>query len=100
APQTPAFYTKPVSGFGIEVGMLAEISVGAPIAVPPGVHQHRLARDLAAFEGVGADREAILPRAADDDARHVGERSELELGQVGAIGVTVERAVEIGAGVG
>ena len=80
--------------------MVAEIGVGPPMPVPAGVDQHRLALDVEALEARGVDREAVLPRLADDDPGQSRRAIEREAGKVLAIGIAVERAVEIGAGVG
>src|SRR5437763_373004 len=40
---------QPVGRFGGEERMLGAVALGAPVPVPAGVDQHRLARDVEAF---------------------------------------------------
>src|SRR5204863_3920907 len=91
---------EPIGCFGGEIGMFAEIGLAAPVTIPAGVNKHCLPFDRAAVEGGSIDGKAILPRSANDEAGVIRERSELEFGEVGAVGVAVKRAVEVGAGVG
>ena len=66
--QRRALRDQPFGGFDRQEGMIVIISVAAPMPVPAGVDQHRLARDVEAVERSGLDREPVFPRLPDDDA--------------------------------
>src|SRR6185369_5739195 len=93
-------FKKPIGRFGGEVRMLAEISITLPVTVPSGVNEHGLARNIAALERGWADGKSLLPRLANDDTWNVGDRLEHEFGEIRAVRISVERTVEICAGVG
>ena len=95
----PALDQRSRGGFGQE-WMVVEISVGPPIAVPAGVNQHGLCPNVQTGERVRIDRQPIFERPPDDQPFKVGQRFQRQLGQILAIGVAMERAVDIGAGVG
>jgi hypothetical protein len=75
------------------------VVLGPEVAVPPGVHQHRLPSHLEREEKLTVDGAAGGSRDAHHDAFEVGHRIERSRLQVGAIGVAVEGRVEVGAGV-
>ena len=52
--QHRAVLGQPIGGGGGQVGMLAEISVAAPMAVPAGVDEHRFAPNFAPVESGGS----------------------------------------------
>ena len=88
---------QPRRGFG-EEGVALRIGVGAPVPVPAGVDQHRLAGDVEAFERVR--RRPPAPRRGRRGRAATASCSSVEPGEIGAVGVAVEGRVEIGAGIG
>ncbi len=87
-------------GGGGEEGVIVEIKVGALVTVPAGVDQHRLAANRKALEIGRVGGKALLERLAKNDRIKVGERLQRQRGKVVAVGIAVERAVDVGADIG
>ena len=82
-------------------GMVVEIGVRPPVPVPAGVRPAPPCRATSSpSKRVGVDRQALFERLANDQPGKAGELLQREPGKVRAVGVAVERRVEIGAGVG
>ena len=94
-----AGFDEMVGGAGREEGVALEVAVGAPMLVPAGVDEDGFAGHVEGGERVATDGAGALGRA-DDDARQVGEGSQVQLGEVVAFGEAVEGGVQVGARVG
>src|SRR5688572_23586794 len=92
-----AAFREITRGAGSEKRMLAvPVCFGAPVCVPARMKQHRPVFYVNALEHFVADGARGTPY---DDALDVRDRLQIELGQVFAARVTVERTVEIRSGV-
>src|SRR3546814_8690633 len=76
------------------------LGLGSPSLGPAGGEQYRLAAHIETCNVMGVDGEALPVRLADHNAVQRGERGQLQAGQVDPFRVAMERAVEIGAGIG
>ena len=86
-----------VRQFAGEMRMALEILIGAPVPVPTGVNQDRLAPERREIDRQPVDGTIAAIRCANDDAIEIGERFKFQLREIVTVGITMERAVEIGA---
>ena len=85
-------------GTGEERGVLG-ILRRPPGCVTAGVQQHRTTGDVECGERADVDRTAPATRGAHHDSGKIGAGVERQVGEVHAVGITVVRAIEVGAGV-
>ena len=74
------------------------VALGSPVLRPAGVHEHRPTGDVEPVEVLLAD--LLRTCRLDENTWDRGHASEVEAGEVVAVGEAVERSVEVGAGVG
>ena len=77
-----------------------EVAVRAPVGVPAGAHENRLAANVAAGECLATDAPALREIGVDDQPFHVGQPIQGKLAQILAVGIAVKGRIEVGAGVG
>ena len=81
--------------------MVVEVGVGAPVRGPSRCGPAPpCPRTSSPSKSAASVARPSRERLADDDRVEVGERFQWQFGQIGAVGIAVERAVDIGAGVG
>ena len=80
--------------------MAGPIAIGAPVDVPAGVYEDRLAAHVQAAEHTCVERAAGALRGPDHDALEVRDRLKRIISHVLAAVVSMERRIDIGAGVG
>ena len=99
ADQSGLLLDQPVGGGGGQEGIPGAVALGAPVTVPAGMDQRGSAANL-----VGGQRVAVDGAPPGFDSHHnavqVGDAAKGQAGHVGRAGEAVERAVEVGAGVG
>jgi len=81
----------------VRYGWPVPYAVGAEVPVPAGVDEHRPPGDVVRQQRGPVDRPGRGPGHPDHHAVEVGHPGEREGGEVGAVAVPVERAVEVGA---
>lgn len=100
ADQGRARLGQKLGGGAGQKGMAFEIGIGAPVASPAGVYQHRFAPQSQPFEGGVVDGSGIAARGPDHHRLQVSQGGERQFRQILPVGKAVEGAVDIGAGVG
>lgn len=100
ADQPRAARHQRLRGGGGQVRVIIEIGVGAPMLVPAGVEQHRLAPHIEPDEIRCVDGEPFAVRRADDQSFEADQPFQPDPGEIVAVRVAMEGHVQVGAGVG
>lgn len=82
-----------------EIRVTFEILIGPPIRIPTGMKKHGLSAQISDHARL-VDGALVARDSAHDHAIEVGQTLQLELGKIATIRITMEGAVDVGAGVG
>ena len=82
---------------GRQKRMSFEILIGAPVAVPSGVHEHGLAAHVARHECTARNCAIVCAGDTHDDGIDRCDRIEREVGDIVAVGIAVIGAVDVSA---
>lgn len=80
--------------------MVDAVGLGSPVAVPAGVHEDGLARDIDGLEHGLVDGALLGTEEPNDDPLELGQGGQRQAGEVRSLGEPVEWAIEIGARIG
>src|SRR5687767_9463103 len=89
-----------LSGSSCKKWMILIVALGSPVLTPAGVYQHRLIADIDILESISIHSDTFAMICVYEHARQVYEAPQMGFAEILAVGIAVERAVNIRACIG